>query len=669
MKYSTFTACSALQGGALFIQNVTFTIDGSLFVFNTATESGGAIFAAIKSWQQGLISHTHFRFNSAYSGGGVKWSNEEVRFINATFQENSAVYGADIASYGVKLSPRLTNVNGSEASGHALTLIFELQDHYGHRVHIPSYKFLILLTTSVVSYRGNNGKLLNQGLFTYSDFIIYAPPGSTQVIQSVLLDTQEDISLSIKGEISLSFRNCIAGEVELIDRCEYCNAGNVSFDPSDSQCSFCPANAFCPGGNQLLVNPHYWRRALNSTALHLCPYPDKCLGGANSTCAPGFTGPLCSVCEEGHTIIRAVECIDCAFVGLQICCSIATCLFFIWAFLRVAAHPIYKLHVFKVMVHHFQILSSVSFMRVSYSRMITWCLHAVSYISSLSIVDLPLSCLGITHPIYGKAIIGSLCYPLFLLISLLVCKLTTTSWQQNTVLLATSVLLYTPAISVSTALPLLVCQTIDTAQEYLSFDTSVPCWTGAHNTYVRALVLPSLLINLLLPLMVIIVFRFLRPQCYKRTFPLWTAGYKLECWDLFSLFFKCLLLATMIANNTYSPLLQVTYCLSILILEITITVSLQEYVFCATRLFFVSVLSLLAVALTLGFSSYYAFYLPGSGGSGYFVDAMMVLINGAYLLLCGYALRRWEKPARKLIEGDICAPNNTPDISADQSHA
>lgn len=80
-------------------------------------EKGGGIYAAIKPLQSGYIRNFRFEKNPASEGGSVKWSNAPVMLINVTFHENSAMYGADMASYGISLSSNLTHLNGNESRG------------------------------------------------------------------------------------------------------------------------------------------------------------------------------------------------------------------------------------------------------------------------------------------------------------------------------------------------------------------------------------------------------------------------------------------------------------------------------------------------------------------------------------------------------------------------
>ena len=54
--------------------------------------------------------------------------------------------------------------------------------------------------------------------------------------------------------------------------------------------------------------------------------------------------------------------------------------------------------------------------------------------------------------------------------------------------------------------------------------------------------------------------------------------------------------------------------------------------------FLIAETSFVTIALSQGFLSYYLFYLPGSSGTEFFVSAMFLLLNAAFLGLCGWSL-------------------------------
>jgi len=120
---------------------------------------------------------------------------------------------------------------------------------------------------------------------------------------------------------------------------------------------------------------------------------------------------------------------------------------------------------------------------------------------------------------------------------------------------------------------------------------------------------------------------------------MWVSGYNLDIWDLFPLLARCLFASIMVITISSSQALaQVGYSLSVLIVFTTVPVLLYQWVNESPRHFLVAETSLLVVALTQGFLSYYVFYLPGTGGSEYFVETMVLLLNAGFVGLCGYAI-------------------------------
>lgn len=667
VEKSEFIGCRAQQAGAIFIQNVSFIIDSSVFSQNSAEQAGGGIYAAIKPWQSGLIRHSRFAKNSASEGGAIKWTNAQIFFTNTTFQENSAGYGLDIASYGVQLSSTLTRLIGNESSGYPFTIVFELLDHYGKRVNLSPFKHLLLLSTPTITYRGNNVTLLRLGIFTFSDQIVYAPPATTQAIQAVFNDTQEDMALNLVGEVVVRFRSCKSGEIERADRCEYCYPGYFSFSPSDSDCSHCPSRAFCPGGNVLEVVPGYWRRSWNSSELLSCPFPAKCLGGVNSTCLSSFTGVLCHQCDSKSARIISMECVKCRklLVILQFSAPVLVVILFRAVVYRLVVHKSSadRLFVLKVTISHLRYLSALCFLRVSYSEAIKWILHAVNWFSVLLISDLPLACLGISSPEYAKALIGSLLLPALLLLDRGIYHLRASESRTYSQIRVSSLLYYTPFITLFTSFPFLACREVDSSEEQLSLDMSVTCWQGSHKKDVLTLVLPSVLLNVVAPFALVAAIRVFRPGLFNRSFLLWTAGYKLRLFDCFQSGAQCFFLCTLIITTVVSPLGQAAYSFTTLIFVCTINVTLHKYIYASYKHFLIAEASLVTVSLSAGFLSYYIFYLPGDRGTEYFANTMVILLNAAFLGLCAWSFGSSWLNVKQEDEGDGApVPPNTPEL-------
>lgn len=70
--------------------------------------------------------------------------------------------------------------------------------------------------------------------------------------------------------------------------------------------------------------------------------------------------------------------------------------------------------------------------------------------------------------------------------------------KYNSLALASSLLFYTSYITLIPCIPLIVCKEMHSNQrELLLLDMSVVCWQGTHIKYMRLLVFPSLILNVI----------------------------------------------------------------------------------------------------------------------------------------------------------------------------
>jgi len=640
MQKSTYIDCQANHGGALFLQNTSFEIDHCTFIRNKA-ESGGALETNIRAFDRNQVAYSSFIQNSAIEGGAVKWRNAEIYLVNVSFQENTAVYGPDLASYGITLSSRLTNLSKTEVAGVPFTIVFELLDHYGALVSTNSDKSLQLLNTSLVYYLGTKVRFIHQGIFRFSSLTVYTEPGTVQTI-TVLLATQEgDNHLAIQSSLHIAFRNCTAGEVRHTDRCELCSAGYFSFAPSDHECRFCPSHVFCAGGRSFSVDPQYWRNASNSVDVQLCPLVSKCLGGPNSTCEDGFAGILCSQCAAGYYRFRSIECRECVhwvFFCLQVVAVLIFGLLFAYCVLRYSLYSYheYKLFLMKTLISHTQYLSALSFLRISLPAPITYVLHAASYVSSALIIDLPLACANASSPVFIRAIIGSLSLPVsgLLMLSLFGLRL---QGGRNMLVLITAQMIFTPVIAVYTALPLLSCYQVSST-ELLYPDMSEECWSPAHTTSVYALAVPSMLLNLLIPIFAVCVT--MRKRQLTKYLEMWKSGYNFTYWECFLVISRVIYAGVVIGTQASTQLLQICYGLIVLICTCVVNAGLQPWVYRLNSLYFLSEMSLVVVSVSHGLTGYYVYSTPGNDWQDHLISAVFLILNGGYVAfaLC-YSVR------------------------------
>lgn len=54
----------------------------------------------------------------------------------------------------------------------------------------------------------------------------------------------------------------------------------------------------------MLLDPGYWRFSENTATVLPCRKPSFCLGGVDSKCRDGHTGPLCDACDSSRNFIR-----------------------------------------------------------------------------------------------------------------------------------------------------------------------------------------------------------------------------------------------------------------------------------------------------------------------------------------------------------------------------
>jgi len=672
---SLFVVCTASRAGAIFISDSSFLLSACRFSGNRAESSGGAVQAVLHSNCSGLIRDSVFIYNSASEGGALKWFNTPITLVNVSFHSNSADYGPDVASYGVALSSQLTIAAGHDAPGLSVTLQFELLDHYNHRVTTSLFDSFVLLDTPTVTYRGNHAAILNKGLFLYRDLVIYAAPASKHSLTGYLNYTQEGKRVSVLGSAEVSFRNCSVGEIYRPDRCEVCYAGSVSFSPTDSNCTVCPLFAHCAGGNQLSVNSGYWRNYTNSTELRKCPLADKCV---ESSCAQGYTGLLCTQCAAGTRRIRVLECQACSELYLELAKGsvlVSEIGLFVWAVRRFAvtcpSPP--RLFVLKSALHHVQLITVISFFRMSYSSPLTKFVQGLNYVGSLLLVELPLACFGDKSAEYTKAVVGSMLLPLVSLLYFAFLCLRRRQNRVEVIVLVSSFGLFTSFIVLAVTFPLLICES-EGSSKLLMVDTSVKCWGGTHLLLVYALVLPSLLINVCGPLLVVLAWGLVRPKSFQQYFPLWTSGYRWPLWEVFVYVTKGLVLVVCTASLSFNPLTQVLCCFAILIPACVVNAAVADYAFQCRKCFFLSQGSYLTLAITCGLLAFYSYYLPGQRDNEMVVIVLVLLLNNAYFLGSGYLAVRWREmetmdvvtrviPSTQTVEyerSDLFVPPNSP---------
>ena len=101
-----------------------------------------------------------------------------------------------------------------------------------------------------------------------------------------------------------------------------------------SRCDFAACCPHTPLSLQTLaLAPGYWRYSSNATVIRKCNNVFSCNGGtfldsdANSQCASGYAGPLCSLCAANFTVLQStsgvLQCVPCSTLGRKLSLSSA----------------------------------------------------------------------------------------------------------------------------------------------------------------------------------------------------------------------------------------------------------------------------------------------------------------------------------------------------------
>ena len=99
--------------------------------------------------------------------------------------------------------------------------------------------------------------------------------------------------------------------------CQECNEGYYSILSETYVCQPCKTNAICEGGDELLLEAHFWNDPDHLENIYGCSaFADNCLGGLNSNCSDGYEGILCENCiriinDQIHYKNALDQCIEC----------------------------------------------------------------------------------------------------------------------------------------------------------------------------------------------------------------------------------------------------------------------------------------------------------------------------------------------------------------------
>jgi len=160
-----------------------------------------------------------------------------------------------------------------------------------------------LTTVAVASHRA-----------TFDTFTVVAPQGQTYGLSLTCAVGGLVIPPTLSFTVALA--GCRPGQESVSVACVTCGGGTFSLGGMGAHCTGCPpAGAVCNAGILTLM-PHYFRPAAQEgqplgpdTELHPCYNSEACTLAYNASiavygCSPGYTGPLCGVCDAAANYAR-----------------------------------------------------------------------------------------------------------------------------------------------------------------------------------------------------------------------------------------------------------------------------------------------------------------------------------------------------------------------------
>jgi hypothetical protein len=325
-----------------------FAVVASVFEANSAsTGAGSAVW--ISQSKSSNISGNTFTLNQALEGSGAAYwlySSDQMPSEplglqhENTFLNNSARFSADFSSSAINLVIAATTTPARKLLAESAFVILVVNDYsttflpvmsayqYDYYNQIAQGECVIITaeTDSVLNdcgdferFRGSLTKETIDGVAAFDGLDAVCKPGGVMRIEFAA-----EVSGTYRNEsLHVFFRNCLDGEFLNSGVCTECPPGSYSFKYSAVKgCEIgCPRGAKSCQGSEIVVESGKWRMGNNTAEIIACPFGEEaCLGGSmtGESCAEGYTGPLCAVCEDGYYLQSSTsKCSVCPDSGLS----------------------------------------------------------------------------------------------------------------------------------------------------------------------------------------------------------------------------------------------------------------------------------------------------------------------------------------------------------------
>lgn len=637
VQSSQFSDLQAYDSGALHISADQFRVYDTVFFNNIAKKSeslGGALHL---NASQSIIQRTIFSSNSANTGGAIYWTKQAPLLYDCEFNNNSAYYGPDQASYPSVLWTASVSMQLRSGRIFADSLAIFLKDPLGQIVLTDSH------TQGALIHPALSGKLYavaSSGQILFTGFSLLDQPGKQLNISVV--------AGSLTLNLTVTLKVCEAGEVEKNKKCFLCPTATYSLTKGATECNLCPLGAECPGGIYLYPLPGFWRPSELYEGVFRCPRPASCRGHENKTSETGkcdkyYTGHMCQSCAQGASRESRDSCTACpSHFGVQLQAVLLSIgMLGMWQLLAwaIAKEQSSVGVLLLTLLNYVQLMALVTDFELSWPGSLQgfWLLHR--YVGNAAQNFLLVGCLY-SDTFFITSLAASLA-PLaitllysILWITLYFCgkllKLQVKSLCLNCGYCMVVGLIYTHPFIVRLGLSAFLCDTIEPENQWLRAELGVRCWDHMHSTYALSVSLPSLLAwGLGLPtLAALLLFRYRRKgkrRAEQSNFLQHDFKIRLCLWEIYAVLLKASLAILYVCTANAEPFVQA----SLLVLAVSLAFVLQwtHKPLQSTACNKLALLSLAAV-----WTSTYAGLFFSSSDTNLFLSIVVFAMHGAFLV-------------------------------------
>ncbi|WIA15703.1 hypothetical protein OEZ85_002324 [Tetradesmus obliquus] len=279
------------QGGAINTRQLATTIIRSGIVFKHNKASYGAGVAATGDMALTLSDAVFTGHEVLGSGGAVYLEGSFTAVVaNTTIAHNRAAQGggilATVSTSNIDSNFTLTITNGTRIFNNSAPIGGGLALVSGRTILGPG----VIISDNHASQGGGISIMEGPGgancTFSPESRVINntaVVAGGGIFLDSIGAHINEAVARKIaKGnravfgtELSM-VSECLPGEVRAGAWCQVCGENLYSYNPTNTSCDICPADASCAGGTKIYPRDGYWHSSDWSTQIHRCPNPGAC---------------------------------------------------------------------------------------------------------------------------------------------------------------------------------------------------------------------------------------------------------------------------------------------------------------------------------------------------------------------------------------------------------